>query len=67
MAYTWEKTGRLAQDMSPQEITVTQDETFTGRHRARPFLAPARPARRPAVTARCGLGNAAHIRMTVLG
>ena len=32
VAYTYEETGRLAQDMPPQEITVTQDEIFTGRH-----------------------------------
>jgi hypothetical protein len=30
VAYTREETARLAQGMPPQEITVTQDETFTG-------------------------------------
>lgn len=30
VAYKHEETARLAQGMSPQEITVTQDETFTG-------------------------------------
>ena len=30
VAYRREETGRLAQQMPPQEITVTQDETFTG-------------------------------------
>src|SRR5215467_1190870 len=30
VAYTREETARLAQDMPPQEITVTQDETCTG-------------------------------------
>jgi Family of unknown function (DUF6399) len=30
VAYTREETARLAQGMLPQEITVTQDETFTG-------------------------------------
>src|SRR5215831_17356359 len=30
VAYTREETARLAQEMPPQEIPVTQDETFTG-------------------------------------
>jgi hypothetical protein len=30
VAYRREETARLARDMAPQEITVTQDETFTG-------------------------------------
>jgi hypothetical protein len=30
VAYTREETARLAQSMPLQEITVTQDETFTG-------------------------------------
>jgi hypothetical protein len=30
VAYRWEETERLAQTMTPKDITVTQDETFTG-------------------------------------
>lgn len=30
VAYRREETARLARDMTPQDITVTQDETFTG-------------------------------------
>src|SRR5215471_8684569 len=30
VSYRREETERLARDMAPQDITVTQDETFTG-------------------------------------